>query len=392
MSKLGETFVNDHSPLKIALVIKAMSIAAGGAERVFADVSSGLAGRGHDVTVISSDPANKPSFYHLAPNVRRVFLGVGAVEQNSRPSDALRRTWLLRKQILACKPDVVVAFMHSSYTLAGMALLGTSIPVVASEHIGIEHYKTRPFQKALVMLTPFTARTITVVSEQIRQQYGRWLRRRMVVVPNPIPAPPATEEKRPQNARTVLSVGTLRAQKDHSSLIAAFALVASEFPDWTLRIVGEGELRGALEKQIQDLGLEHRVELPGAISDIWREYRRAAFFVSPSTYESFGLATAEALLSGLPAVAFDDCPGTNVMIQDNINGILVHASRNRVDALSGVLKRLMAAPEELERLSHGGAKQLDAYSLPKVLDLWESILRDATQSKVSMTECRYKFP
>jgi glycosyltransferase involved in cell wall biosynthesis len=273
-----------------------------------------------------------------------------------------------------------------------MALAGTRIPVVASEHIGPEHYRMRPFQLALVMLTPFMAQKITVVSEQIKQQYGRWLRRRMVVAPNPVAAPSTRDEKRPRRARTVLSLGRLAAQKNHRCLIAAFALVASDFPDWTLRIVGEGELRGELEKQIRELGLERCVELPGAVSDVWREYGNASFFVSPSTYESFGLATAEALLSGVPAVAFEDCPGTNVLIQDNIDGILVNGGSDRTEALSIALRRLMVDPEEIERLSRAGARRLETHSLPRVLDTWEGILRDAARAKAS-TQCyRVKFP
>jgi len=156
----------DPSPLKIAFVIKAMGNPGGGAERVLAAVSSGLADRGHDVTIITSDPPDKASFYPLAPLVRRVFLGVGTVERNSRPWDVVRRIWRLRRKILSCEPDVVVAFMHSSYIPVGMALAGSRTPVVASEHIGPEHYRTRPFERALVMLTPLTAQKITVVQSR----------------------------------------------------------------------------------------------------------------------------------------------------------------------------------------------------------------------------------
>ncbi|MBG0792644.1 glycosyltransferase family 4 protein [Methylocystis sp. H62] len=391
LNKRGEPVADHHFPLKIAFVIKAMSNPGGGAERVLASVCSGLAERGHNVTIITSDPSDQPSFYPLSSRVRRVSLGVGTVEGNSRPWDVVRRIWVLRRKILNCAPNVVVAFMHSSYLPVGMALVGTGIPMVASEHIGPDHYQTRPFQLALVMLTPFMAQKITVVSEQIKQQYGPWLRRVMVVAPNPIAAPSTKNEKRAPRARRVLSVGRLTTQKNHGCLIAAFALIASDFPDWTLRIVGEGELRGALERQIREFGLERRVELPGAISDIWREYRNASFFVSPSTYESFGLATAEALLSGVPAVAFEDCPGTNVLIQNNVDGILVNESRDRTQALSIVLKRLMASPEEVERLSHASVRRLEAYSLPRVLDTWESILRDAAQATTSTQFDRVKI-
>lgn len=354
-----------------------MSIAGGGAERVLATVSSGLADRGQDVTIISGDPLDNASFYPLAPTVKRVALCAGTGKDHSRLWEALRRVRMLRRRILDLEPDVVVAFMHSSYVPVGIALAGAGIPVVASEHIGPEHYRTRLLQKALVMLTPFTAQKITVVSEQVRQQYWRWLRRRMIVAPNPLVAPPPSEERLRPREKTVLSVGTLRAQKNHSCLIAAFALVASDFPDWTLRIVGEGELRKSLEGQIRELGLERRVELPGAIGDIWDEYRRASLFVSPSTYESFGLATAEALLTGVPAIAFEDCHGTNILIRNNINGVLVDGSGDRIEALSMALRKLMAAPDEIERLSDVDDPQLDAYGLSAVLDTWEGILWDA---------------
>jgi hypothetical protein len=51
----------------------------------------------------------------------------------------------------------------------------------------------------------------------------------------------------------------------------------------------------------------------------------------------------------------------------------------------------MADPEEIQRLSRAGTRRLDAYSLPRVLDTWEGILRDAAQAKTSMQFYRVKF-
>nr|WP_255609153.1 glycosyltransferase family 4 protein [Methylosinus sp. Sm6] len=367
--------------MNIALVIKAMSLPGGGAERVLASVASGLVDRGHCVTLITSDPPDTQPYYPLSPSVQRLFLGVGTVERSSKLWEVVKRVWLIRREILDRRPDVVIAFMHSSYIPIGMALVGTGIPVVASEHIGFEHYRLRPFQQALLMLTPLIAIRITVVSEQIRMQFSYWLRRRMVVVPNPIGSPPpegSTVKEAAADRKILLAVGRLASQKDHACLIAAFARLAWRFPDWTLRIVGEGELRGDLERQVADLGLRDRVDLPGAIREIDLEYRKARLFVSPSRYESFGLATAESLISGTPAVAFDDCPGTDTLIENDVNGVLVDGKRDRVEALAIALERLMAAPEEIERLSRASAMRIrEAYRLPKVLDVWEDVLANS---------------
>jgi len=67
-------------------------------------------------------------------------------------------------------------------------------------------------------------------------------------------------------------------------------------------------LREKLEASVEALGLDGRIQMPGAISDISSEHACAQPYVISSLYESQGLATAEALAHGLPAIGFADCP------------------------------------------------------------------------------------
>jgi len=162
-------------------------------------------------------------------------------------------------------------------------------------------------------------------------------------------------------------------------LISAFGSIAAHFPNWTLRIVGEGELRGALEVQIKSLGLKGKVELAGAQSNVDAEFVAANLFVVSSLFESFGLATAEALLHGLPAIGFADCSGINELIRDRENGRLVTGS-DRVSALADVLAELMRNPSERQRLSNSSREWIqDKYGISGVLDRWESILAAACE-------------
>jgi glycosyltransferase involved in cell wall biosynthesis len=370
--------------LNIVFAIKALGNQGGGAERVLIDVASGLARRGHTITLISNDPEGQASYYPLDDAIQRINLGIGNVSGKSSLPDVVRRMIRFRRTVAKVRPDVVVAFMHSSYLPAGIALLGTRIPMIASEHISPEHYQSRLLERVLLQLTPLLAARITVVSEQILLSFNAWLRRRMTAVPNPVSVStnkkPSDFDADPGRTRIILSVGRLAPQKNQQCLIAAFAKVSVDFPNWKLRIVGEGELRGALEAQVRELDLTGKVELPGAISDVGQEYMQADLFVLPSTYESFGLATAEALLHGLPAVGFADCPGTNSLIRHDENGLLV-AGSNRTEALAAALGRLMANLQELKQLSNASRDWLaQMFDINSILDRWEGLIQETAGS------------
>jgi glycosyltransferase involved in cell wall biosynthesis len=197
----------------------------------------------------------------------------------------------------------------------------------------------------------------------------------MVVMPNPVlaagqrSAPSGQEAK----AKIILNVGRLDPQKDQAILIEAFSGLADRYSDWQMRILGEGNLRPQLESRIHKLGLEKRVHLPGIIRDIESEYAQAHIFAMPSRYESFGLATAEALSRGLPAVGFADCPGTNELIADGRNGILVKA--RTADGLAAALETLMRNPGLRESYGEAGRQMLQGHDPERVADLWEDLIR-----------------
>lgn len=364
--------------MKIIFAIKALANPGGGAEKVLAQVASGLACRGHDVAILTSDARSSVPYYPISDEIRLLRTGIGDATESSGFFEALQRMWGYGKSIRAEKPDVVVAFMHSTFVPVGIALLGSRIPVVASEHIGPEHYASRPVQSLLLQAVPLLTKRITVVSAQIYHSFGLWLRKSMVVMPNPVAVEQSsTGEARVRgDARILLSVGRLAAQKDQTILIDAFARIASKHPRWILRIVGEGNLREALEQRIHGYGLDRQIQMPGAVSAIDAEYEAADLFVLPSRYESFGLATAEALLHGVPAIGFADCSGTNELIVDNVNGRLVRGP-NRVEALSCVIDEMMSNENERKRLANAPIGELtERFGLEGVLDRWERLLAD----------------
>jgi glycosyltransferase involved in cell wall biosynthesis len=254
--------------------------------------------------------------------------------------------------------------------------------MIASEHIVPAHYTTRPLQRALLHLTPWLAHRITVVSEQVMQQYPSMLRAKMVVVPNPIRLSVTSRADvtgRFQARKILLSVGRLTEQKDFATLIKAFAMLAGRHPEWDLRIVGEGELRPDLEGQIAEAGMEGRIFLPGATDNISAEYAASQLFVVSSLYESLGLALIEALAHGLPAVGFADCPGVNLLIQPGRNGALASGS-DRASGLAETLVPLLASAQARQSLVAPITELPLDLDPERVLDCWEDVLHQCAST------------
>ena len=364
--------------MKLLFCIKRLHAVAGGAERVFCTLCSALAARGHAVTVLSFDAADQAPFYALDARVRRISLAIGDSSQSAGATETLRRMVALRALVRTERPDVAVGFMHSMFVPLALALAGTAVPAVGSEHIVPEHYHSRPLQYLLLIATTPLLRAMTVLSETIRMRYPALVRRRMQVVPNPVhvaasTVPVSAEHGAPQ---VLLCVGRLDAQKDHATLLLAFAQLAPAFPSWQLRLVGDGPLRADLSRQVAALGLQSRVEMPGVTRQIDAEYQRATVFVLSSRYESFGLATAEAMSHGLPVVGFADCPGTNELIASGRTGLLVAPGDDRCSALAAALRSLLADPGLRQRLGAAGRQAIDdRFSNARVCDAWEQLLR-----------------
>jgi len=359
--------------MKLLFVIKSLALAGGGAERVLCALASELSSRGHDVGIASFDPAGAQPFYPLDQSVTWHRLGIGDVQANTGLIAFGRRVRSLRTLLHGSMPDVAIGFMHSAFVPLAIAAVGLPVRVIASEHTAAAHYRGRPAQALLMRLTAPMYRAHTVISDAVRADFPPAVSARMVTIPNPVVGGNVRRTS-VSEARTILCVGGLRPEKAQATLLAAFASIASTASGWKLRMVGDGPLRGELEGLSRALELGERVEFTGAVTDVGPEYSKAAIFVTPSSYESFGLATAEALAKGLPAIGFRDCPGTNELIVDGVNGLLVDGA-DRVAALAAGLERLMTSPELRSKLGAAGPKSVERYALANVVDRWEAVLQ-----------------
>ncbi|MCM2580482.1 glycosyltransferase family 4 protein [Streptomyces meridianus] len=144
---------------------------------------------------------------------------------------------------------------------------------------------------------------------------------RVLGIPNSVPEPAVAPSD--GTSKIVAAAGRLAPGKRFDLLIRAFAIVAAEHPDWTLRIHGGGAREERLRRLADSLGLGSAVELTGPVSPIEPEFARASILAVASELESFGMTIVEAMRVGVPVVS-TDCPlGPGEIITDGVDGRLV---------------------------------------------------------------------
>jgi glycosyltransferase involved in cell wall biosynthesis len=172
-------------------------------------------------------------------------------------------------------------------------------------------------------------------------------------------------------AKTVITVGRYEPQKDQRALIAAFALVVEQHPDWSLELWGTGPLQDELAEQIATLGLGGNVRLMGPTDDVQSALLRSSIFALSSDFEGLPVVLCEAMACGVPCVSVDCGPGIAEIIRHDEDGLIVAAGEQ--DALAAALLRLIE-DEPLRRAMGARAREnIRRFSVPEITRQWEAV-------------------
>jgi poly(glycerol-phosphate) alpha-glucosyltransferase len=172
----------------------------------------------------------------------------------------------------------------------------------------------------------------------------------------------------------VVMLARLNQQKQLSHAIRAFALVVEAVPTARLEIYGQGEDRAALQSQIDQLGLQASVTLPGYTSDPDGVYERAALSLLTSRYEGYPLVLLETLAHGCPVVSYDVKYGPREIIAQGENGYVVRAGSYR--ALARRVVEVLNDADLRRRLSEQAGSLNPEFSEHTFVARWSKIFRD----------------
>src|SRR5690554_5732964 len=173
--------------------------------------------------------------------------------------------------------------------------------------------------------------------------------------------------------------GRLIEQKGVDVLIEAFARVRREHGRARLVIVGDGDLRPALEEQARVAGVGDAVHFAGWVADAARLMPGCDIIAMPSRWEGFGLVALEAMAAARPLVASRVSALPEIVV-DLETGLLVPPGDPA--ALAEAIAGLLADPAWAQAMGQAGrARLVEAFSPGRMIDetlaVYEDVMRGA---------------
>lgn len=358
-----------------------------GMERVLADKANWFVARGHDVTILTTEQKGRPYAFPLDSRVELRDLGIGYEDNNGGslmdklvhyPGKQRRHRKALKAALEELKPDITVSMFCNEVNLVPKMKDGSR--KVLEVHFSrfkrlqygrqglwavVDKYRSRQDERLVRKFDRFV-----VLTEEDKRFWGDINTIR--VISNPVnfhPAKPASLD-----TKTVVAVGRYSYQKSLDRLLDAWSLVSKN--GWTLRLVGDGELRETLEKLIDTLGLKDSVILGRAESDMVSVYENASILALSSRYEGLPMALIESQAFGVPAVSFDCKCGPKEILKDSENGILV--PEGDIKGLADALQRLIDDDDLRHRMGRAAFADSSRWNpetiMPQWIRLFEEIL------------------
>jgi len=324
-------------------------LGGGGAERVALTLANAFAARGQRVELLlmRRSGALLPL---LRPEVEVVDLAAPKIRAvPPRLARHLRRS----------RPRALLVFMWPLTVAAVLArtLARTDTRLVLSDHSTLSRQYGSPRSQRLLRWTVRAfyprAEVRAIVSEDAADDLARLTglpRASITVLHNPLALPPLplprstrAEQDWRGTGRRILTVGSLKPEKQHDCLLRAFARLPGS-P--SLMILGGGDLLASLEALAEELGIADRVAFPGFTADPWPHYASADLFVLSSRFEGLPLVLVEALHAGLPVVSTDCRSGPREILADGAFGALVPPGDEA--ALAAAMEAALQRPHDPE--------------------------------------------
>lgn len=355
--------------MRIAIVTK--NLAAGGAERVIAQLLKVWSAQNIDCELICIGPQER--FYTIPENVKVYEIPEFSA---SHAWNKVRKYVHLRGVIKKRKPDVVLSLPEEIGIYAALSLLGTGIPVVVSERNDPRSMPYKKVSRALRrMIYPFV-KGLIFQTPQAAAFFPAAQQKKGIVLPNPLDLSRLPEVYWGEREKRVVAAGRLEPQKNFDLLIDAFAAFYDSHQAYQLTIYGEGSLRSQLEAHIARMGLlEGTISLPGRTDALLDTIRTAEMFVMSSDFEGMPNVLIEAMACGVPSIS-TACPsgGPEQIIVHGENGLLIPVGDR--DAMVAAMDKLAREPELAQKFSSQYSRIRQQFDAEQVCGQWLNYLKE----------------
>lgn len=344
------------------------SLAIGGTEGQFAEIACGLDRSRWEVEV-SCLRAEGPLRSRLeAAGVDAWSCGPPSLRS---PRAALAIVTLAR-HLRATGVRLLHSFDFYSNTLGVLAARLARVPVVVASQRDLGDLRS-PLQRRVHRFVLGLADHVLVNSRAVADRLARGSAvspARIALIPNGVDVtrfrPAAARRRGPGDVVTVGTLANLRPEKGVVDLVHAAAIVRERCADVRFTLVGDGALRGDLERLIRSQALERWVELRGHTTDPAAALRDFDIFVLGSHSEACSNGLLEAMATGLAVVA-TNVGGNPGLVDDERTGLLVPPADPA--GLAKAILRLIEEPALAAALGSQALQRVRAeFSIPRMLD------------------------
>jgi glycosyltransferase involved in cell wall biosynthesis len=344
-------------PLRVAYLPSVLQ--AAGAEKQMLALAERLPKDRFEVEFIALAGAGDYDDRARAAGIRINGLGTIPPPDVTRAERAVRRaikTWRYMAIARRARYDIVDAWLYPADVLAALLRPFTRTPIVVAgrRNLGDPGGRTGRIDRRMEAyagrrVDAIVANSAAVASAVLAREHVDPLKLRVirngVELADPLPHDARAARRRSlgiaDDAVLIGCVANYRPVKQLDFLIDAFATVAATNPNARLLLVGEGEMRGPLERQIESLGLDPVVKLHGADLNPSELIGSLDLVVQSSGSEGLPNALLEAAAAGRPIVA-TAAGGTGEIVIDGQTGLLVPI--NDRAALASAMSRAIRDP------------------------------------------------
>jgi glycosyltransferase involved in cell wall biosynthesis len=354
---------------KIVFIIS--SLGSGGAERVVSILANGFFNRGYNVSIVMV--VNHNISYEISDRINLIALDCNDSNKKSAFARYEERLVKIKKAVNRIQPDIVVSFMSTINIDVCLALWGINVPIVVSERNDPAVDPRSKLKQLVRRIVYRRANGFVFQTPDARDYFSKRIQSKSEVILNPMSAEmPYPFDGERENR--IVAVGRLNRQKNYPLLLKAFDRISSEFPDYTLHIYGEGEMRKDIEHQIAESEAKERIVLHGFCKNVHDEILKAALFVMTSDFEGLPNALIEAMALGLPVISTDcPCGGPRMVIRNNKNGLLVPVGD--LKALTESMQCLLTDSDKRETMGLEARKVREELQRDRIIDKWEYYLK-----------------